>query len=92
MDSSGAGFDLSKLTPTDQRELQVFVQNEAQKTSIQQTVHSLTDMCWKKCSGGRIAAGKLDSKEETCTQNCVGRFIDSQLAVVQHLEKLRQQQ
>ena len=49
-------------------------------------------MCWKKCIGSRTAGGKLDSKEEACTQNCVDRYVDSQLAVVNHLEKLRQGQ
>jgi len=87
--SSAAQFDPSKLNDTDKRELQQFLQNEAQKSSIQSTVHTLTDLCWKKCVPGKISSGKMDSREETCVQNCVDRYMDSQYAVLQHLEQLR---
>lgn len=52
-------------------------------------VHNLTDICWTKCITGGISSGKLSSKEETCTQNCVERFLDANVAVLNHLEKLR---
>jgi len=55
-------------------------------------VHELTEMCFKKCITGSISSGKLASKEESCMSNCVNRFMDSNLAVLQHLEKLRAQQ
>lgn len=55
-------------------------------------VHALTDVCWKKCITGPIRSGKLDKGEETCAQNCVGRFLDANFTVIKHLEKMRSQQ
>jgi Tim10/DDP family zinc finger len=52
-------------------------------------VHSLTNVCWKKCMTGTIRSGKLDKAEESCAQNCVERFLDGDLAVIKHLEAMR---
>ncbi len=52
-------------------------------------VHNLTDICWKKCITGKISGSKLSSGEETCTQNCVERFLDSNMAVLKHLEAMK---
>jgi import inner membrane translocase subunit TIM8 len=52
-------------------------------------VHELTETCFKKCITSSISSGKLAGKEESCIQNCVERFMDSNLAVLKHLEQLR---
>jgi len=92
-DSDGAvnvtSEELSRLTPGDNRELQQFIQNENQKSQVQRSVHELTETCFKKCITGSISSGKLAGKEESCIQNCVERFMDSNLAVLRHLEHLR---
>jgi len=84
-------IDLSKLSERDKQELQQFIVNESQKARIQQSVHSLTDICWKKCVTGTIRSGKLDKNEETCAQNCVDRFLDANLTVIKHLDNMRNQ-
>ncbi|KAH8821578.1 Tim10/DDP family zinc finger-domain-containing protein [Xylogone sp. PMI_703] len=84
-------LDLSKLSDKDKQELQQFIVNETQKARIQQSVHSLTDICWKKCVTGSIKSGKLDKNEESCTQNCVNRFLDANMTVIKHLDAMRQQ-
>ncbi|PSS16804.1 hypothetical protein M430DRAFT_141199 [Amorphotheca resinae ATCC 22711] len=84
-------IDLSKLSPKDKQELQQFIVNESQKSRIQQSVHSLTDICWKKCVTGTIKSGKLEKGEESCTQNCVDRFLDANFTVIKHLETMRRQ-
>jgi len=84
-------LDLSKLSPKDKQELQQFIVNESQKARIQQSVHNLTDICWKKCVTSSIRSGKLDRGEETCTQNCVDRFLDANFTVIKHLDAMRQQ-
>ncbi|ESZ92286.1 putative metal ion transporter C27B12.12c [Sclerotinia borealis F-4128] len=92
MDSSSSQQqtpDLSKLSDRDKQELQQFIVNETQKTQIQQAVHSLTDVCWKKCITGNIRSGKLDKGEESCAMNCVDRFLDSSQVVLTHLNTLR---
>ena len=55
-------------------------------------IHELTEICFKKCITGSISSGKLAGKEESCMANCVDRFMDSNLAVLAHLEKLRASQ
>lgn len=54
-------------------------------------IHSLTDICWKKCATGPVRNGKLDKGEESCTANCVDRFMDANFTVIKHLETLRNQ-
>lgn len=84
-------LDLSKLSDRDKQELQQFIVNESQKARIQQSVHSLTDICWKKCITGTIRSGKLEKGEEVCAQNCVDRFLDANFTVIKHLDAMRNQ-
>ena len=53
-------------------------------------VHSLTDMCFRKCVTSKISAGKLDRSEEPCMMNCVDRYMDANMTVIKHLEQMRQ--
>ncbi|KAM3071920.1 Mitochondrial import inner membrane translocase subunit tim8 [Clarireedia jacksonii] len=96
MDSGASSLqqtpDLSKLSDRDKQELQQFIVNETQKARIQQSVHSLTDICWKKCITSNIRSSKLEKNEETCTMNCVDRFLDSSMAVIAHLNTMRASQ
>ncbi|KAF2095190.1 hypothetical protein NA57DRAFT_79676 [Rhizodiscina lignyota] len=85
---SSGNLDMSSLSDSDKRELQQFVMQEAQKATIQQSIHSLTDMCFKKCIG-KISSGKLDKYEEPCMQNCVERFMDASHLVLKQLENMR---
>lgn len=52
-------------------------------------IHSLADVCFKKCITGSFRTGQLDRSEEQCTQNCVDRFMDANMTVIRHLEQLR---
>ncbi|KAL5382781.1 hypothetical protein DPSP01_006340 [Paraphaeosphaeria sporulosa] len=92
MDMSGplANVDVSKLSDRDKQELQQFVVNESQKARIQSSIHSLTDVCFKKCiPAGGVKNGKLDKYEEPCVRQCVDRFLDANLVVLRELERLR---
>ncbi|EKD14830.1 Tim10/DDP family zinc finger [Drepanopeziza brunnea f. sp. 'multigermtubi' MB_m1] len=77
--------DLSKLTAKDKQELQQFLNHESQRAQIQQTVHTLTDLCWKKCVTGTIKSGALDKNEESCAKNCVDRYLDANFAIIKRL-------
>ncbi|PKX96758.1 Tim10/DDP family zinc finger protein [Aspergillus novofumigatus IBT 16806] len=83
--------DIAKLSDADRKELTQFLENEAQRSNIQQTVHHLADVCWKKCITGKISSGRLGQGEEGCAQNCVERWMDTNFAVLKHLETLRGQ-
>ncbi|KAK2797762.1 hypothetical protein FQN50_009091 [Emmonsiellopsis sp. PD_5] len=91
MDSGNVQLDASKLNDADRREVTQFISNEAQKANIQQNVHHLADVCWKKCVPGKVSSGALDRNEESCAQNCVDRWMDANFAVLKHLETLRGQ-
>ncbi|KAK5954393.1 Mitochondrial import inner membrane translocase subunit tim8 [Knufia fluminis] len=85
--------DIQRLSPADQRDLQQFLQAKNQEATFQRTIHELTETCFKKCiARGSISTGRLNSKESSCMTNCVGRFMDSNLAVLRHLEMMRQSQ
>jgi import inner membrane translocase subunit TIM8 len=65
-------------------ELQNFIQRESQVAQIQGMIASLTDVCWDKCV---TAPGSyLSSKEESCLQNCAGRFIDCTQFILQRAQ------
>ncbi|KAI5365313.1 Putative Tim10-like domain superfamily protein [Septoria linicola] len=81
---------LQNLSAKDRQDLNQFIQGESQKAQIQQTVHGLTDTCFKKCITSRITQGGLDRYEEPCMRNCVDRFMDANQTVIQHLERMRQ--
>lgn len=88
----GVEFDVSKMSQHDKEELQQFIHNETQKSKLQQTVHTLTDICWTKCMTGSIKSAKLDKGEEACARNCVDRFLDANFLVIKQLENLRTMQ
>ncbi|KAF1812089.1 hypothetical protein P152DRAFT_459046 [Eremomyces bilateralis CBS 781.70] len=87
--TTAGGVDLTKLSDTDKAELRQFIQAESQKASLQQSIHSLTDLCFRKCITARIANGKLDKYEEPCMTNCVERFLDGTQLIVRQLEQMR---
>uniref|UniRef100_T2MJ00 Mitochondrial import inner membrane translocase subunit n=1 Tax=Hydra vulgaris TaxID=6087 RepID=T2MJ00_HYDVU len=66
-------------------ELQRFLAIEGQKAKFQQHVHNLTDICWDKCI--EKSGSKLESKQQACLSNCVGRFIDVSNFVINRLSQ-----
>ncbi|KAL8887720.1 MAG: hypothetical protein Q9215_004757 [Flavoplaca cf. flavocitrina] len=80
---SQSNLDLSKLSDYDKRDLQQQIGNEMQKVKLQEYI------CWNKCITGGISNGKLSGKEESCTTNCVERFLEANMAVLKHLEQMR---
>ncbi|KAF2434730.1 putative mitochondrial intermembrane space translocase subunit Tim10 [Tothia fuscella] len=81
--------DIAGMPDRDKQELQQFIKNETQKSNIQQSIHSLTDMCFRKCITAKPSSGKLDKYEEPCMQNCVDRFMDANNLILKQLEAMR---
>ncbi|OQE31526.1 hypothetical protein PENSTE_c001G04466 [Penicillium steckii] len=82
-------MDISNLSDADKKDLSQILQSEQQKTNIQQNVHSLSDICFKKCLSGRpITSSTLDRSEQTCAENCVGRWMDTQINIISKLQKM----
>ncbi|KAF8338169.1 Tim10/DDP family zinc finger-domain-containing protein [Cantharellus anzutake] len=78
-----------KFDEATQKELQKFLQEEQKRERVQQTVQSLTSACWDKCITGSVST-RFARGEEKCLVNCVGRFLDTSLHMVNRLEANRQ--
>jgi len=87
--ANGMGDMIQKLPDKDKMELQQFIKNESQKSNIQQAIHSLTDMCFRKCITSRVSSGALDRYEDPCLQNCVERFMDANNLILKQLESMQ---
>ncbi|KAK6626381.1 Mitochondrial import inner membrane translocase subunit tim8 [Polyplax serrata] len=62
------------------QELQDFLMLEKQKAQFNAQIHEFNDFCWEKCFNDKPKS-KLDTKTETCLNNCVDRFIDVSLLI-----------
>ncbi|KAI1268511.1 Tim10/DDP family zinc finger protein [Xylariaceae sp. FL1019] len=82
--------DLERLNDKDKTELRQFLNNESQKARVQSNVHSITDMCFKKCVTGTVKDGKLSTSEDFCMANCAERFFDVSGLTMKHLQNMRQ--
>ncbi|GLV35175.1 Tim8 [Carabus blaptoides fortunei] len=69
-------------------ELQDFLMAEKQKAQFNAQIHEFNDFCWEKCVDK--PGSKLDSKTETCLNNCVDRFIDVSLLITNRFAQLLQ--
>nr|CAD7194940.1 unnamed protein product [Timema douglasi] len=75
-------------------ELQEFLMLEKQKAqfnaqaSAKGIIHEFNDFCWEKCM--EKPGSKLDSRTETCMNNCVDRFIDVSLLITNRFAQLLQ--
>jgi len=38
--------------------------------------------CFKKCVGPKFGSSTFEKREETCVQNCVDRFFDAHIFIV----------
>ncbi|KAK3401202.1 mitochondrial import inner membrane translocase subunit tim-8 [Sordaria brevicollis] len=80
--------DLDLLNEKDKNELRSFISAETQRQRVQGQTHALTDQCWKKCVTSPIKSNQLDKNEVSCMADCVARFLDVNLAIVSHVQKL----
>ncbi|ETS76523.1 Mitochondrial import inner membrane translocase subunit TIM8 [Pestalotiopsis fici W106-1] len=91
MDGSNlSDFELDKLNEQDKQQLRTFLNNENQKARVQSTIHSLTDVCFKKCITGPIKSGQMDKNEQSCMANCADRFLDVSSLTMKNLQTMRQ--
>lgn len=67
-------------------DMQQFIQAETEKSRFQNVIHELNEKCWDTCVDGK-PSNRLDGKTETCLKNCVDRFIDTNMLILQRFEK-----
>ncbi|CAL1696137.1 unnamed protein product [Somion occarium] len=73
-----------------QKELATFMDNERARARVNQSIHTLTSMCWDKCVTGTPSTS-FSRSEESCLANCVDRFLDTSLFLVKRIEQSRQE-
>lgn len=78
---------LQDLDEGSRKEIMQFIESENSKSKVQMSIHNFTDMCFKKCNANKpITSAGLDSNEEQCLTNCLNRFLDTNIKVVQALQ------
>lgn len=78
---------VQSLDEASRKDIMQFIESEQSKSKVQLSIHSFTDMCFKKCNKDKpITTGTLDSNEEKCLVNCLNRFLDTNIKVVEALQ------
>ncbi|KAI4491426.1 PREDICTED: mitochondrial import inner membrane translocase subunit Tim8 [Polistes canadensis] len=86
LDSTSLDDDVKpKNTDT---ELQEFLTIQEETARFNAQIHEFNELCWDKCVDK--PGNKLDSRTETCLNNCVDRFIDVSLLITSRFAQLLQ--
>lgn len=64
-------------------ELGRFIQQQQEVARFKAVVNKLAEDCWSLCVSSP-SLSKLDSKTESCLNNCVDRFVDASAYLVQN--------
>ncbi|AET39931.1 protein transporter TIM8 Ecym_5155 [Eremothecium cymbalariae DBVPG len=80
--------DLQDLDDISKKEVMSFLQAEHSKQKVQMSIHQFTNMCFKQCISS-INNAELSSQEDLCLKNCVNRFLDTNIRVVQSLKNIQ---
>ncbi|GEQ69256.1 hypothetical protein JCM33374_g2927 [Metschnikowia sp. JCM 33374] len=81
---------LQSLDETSRKEILQFIETENSKSKVQMSIHNFTDMCFQKCNKDvPITTNTLNKSEEQCLSNCLNRFLDTNIKVVQALQGQR---
>ncbi|CAI1524794.1 hypothetical protein SEUBUCD646_0J03260 [Saccharomyces eubayanus] len=86
--SSLSTSDLASLDDTSKKEIATFLEGENSKQKVQMSIHQFTNTCFKKCVGS-VNNPDLSSQEEQCLANCVNRFLDTNIRIVNGLQNTR---
>lgn len=78
---------LQNLDDSSRKDILQFIESENSKSKVQMSIHNFTDMCFKKCNEDvPITSNTLAANEEKCLTNCLNRFLDTNIKVVQTLQ------
>lgn len=81
---------LQNLDESSRKDILKFIESENSKSKVQMSIHNFTDMCFKKCNANKqILSNGLDQSEEQCLTNCLNRYLDTNIKVVEALQGQR---
>ncbi|KAI5952487.1 TIM8 [Candida jiufengensis] len=87
MSSTISPSALQALDEPSRKQIMKFIESEQQKSKVQSSIHNFTDMCFKKCNANKsITSPNLDLQEEQCLVNCLNRYLDLNIKVVEALQ------
>lgn len=77
---------LQNLDEGSRKEILQFIESENSKSKVQMSIHNFTDLCFKKCNKQGIDGGNLSTEDENCLNNCLNRYLDTNIKVVKSLQ------
>lgn len=86
--SSFSPADLSSLDESSKKEIATFLEAENSKQKVQLSIHQFTNTCFKQCVTS-VSNAELSSQEEQCLNNCVNRFLDTNIRIVKSLQSIQ---
>lgn len=78
--------NLQNLDENDRKDVLKFIEAENSKSKVQMSIHNFTDLCFKKCNDNTPMTGLLSNQDEQCLNNCLNRFLDTNIKVVRSLQ------
>lgn len=79
---------LSSLDEATKKDLSGFIEAENSKQKMQMSIHQFTDTCFKNCITS-INSPNISGQEENCLRNCLNRFLDTNIQIVEGLQKVQ---
>ncbi|BAO40522.1 Mitochondrial import inner membrane translocase subunit TIM8 [Kluyveromyces marxianus] len=86
--SSISQTDLANLDDGSKKEIMNFLESENSKQKVQMSIHQFTNLCFKNCITN-VHNADLSSQEEQCLNNCVNRFLDTNIRIVKGLQSIQ---
>ncbi|CAH6722695.1 mitochondrial import inner membrane translocase subunit Tim8p [[Candida] jaroonii] len=80
-------YQLQNLNESERSEILKFIESENAKSKVQMSIHNFTDLCFKKCNKNSSMNANLSNDDEQCLKNCVNRFLDLNIKIVQTLQQ-----
>lgn len=77
--------EIAKLDDKSKKEMLGFIEGENSKQKIQMSVHKFTKICFPKCVTN-VETNQLSSNEQECLANCVNRFLDTNIRIINGLQ------
>ncbi|KAJ3046153.1 Mitochondrial import inner membrane translocase subunit Tim8 A [Rhizophlyctis rosea] len=80
-----AQISVDGLDEKGRQEVAQLLQVEQARAEFQGQVHRFTEVCWDRCITKIKPA--MDKTDETCISNCVERFLDTSIFLINSLSQ-----
>ena len=77
----GSSSDSERRERQQAENFQAALMQEQQRAAVQGAINKLTDICFGKCV--KEANSSLSSREQSCIQDCAGRYLEVSQFIMQ---------